>query len=116
MSKFTITVTDNYLVLPIGRQVDMRKLKLTHNGNTVKDLDLRLDYVNPSEYVYCDARAYRGQQLTIETVPDVEYQDIQTDEPEIRYGDLKSFRRGSTLPPTLGGSTTPTAYWNTFRP
>ncbi len=102
MSKFTITVTDNYLVLPIGRQVDMRKLKLTHNGNTVKDLDLRLDYVNPSEYVYCDARAYRGQQLTIETVPDVEYQDIQTDEPEIRYGDLKSFRPRIHFTPDFG--------------
>ena len=92
MSKFIVTITDNYLVLPIGRQVDMRKLKLIYNENVVKELDLRLDYINPCEYVYCDVRAYRGQQLTIEIVPDVEYHDQQASEPENCYSEHRRYR------------------------
>ena len=90
MSKFTIIITDDYLVLPIGHHVDMRKLKLIHNGEMVRDLDIRLDYVNPCEYVYFDVSAYRGQVLTIEIIPDVEYHDRQVSEAEICYSECKN--------------------------
>ena len=54
MSKLTIKAEKKYLVLPVGKYVDSRKLVLVHDGKTAVDIDLRLDYVNPSEYVCLD--------------------------------------------------------------
>ncbi len=102
MSKFTIIITDDYLVLPIGHHVDMRKLKLIHNGEMVRDLDIRLDYVNPCEYVYFDVSAYRGQVLTIEIIPDVEYHDRQVSEAEICYSECKNYRPHIHFTPSFG--------------
>lgn len=71
VSKLTIKAEKKYLVLPVGKYVDSRKLVLVHDGKTAVDIDLRLDYVNPSEYVCLDISKYRGDELTVEVLQDV---------------------------------------------
>ena len=102
MSKLTITIEKNYLVFPIGRYVDSRKLKICYNGNMVNDIDLRLDYVNPSEYVYYDVRKYIGKDINIETDQAVVLENIQSDSPEFNYSEIKNFRPTVHFTPDYG--------------
>ena len=85
VSKITIKAEKKYLVLPVGKYVDSRKLVLVHDGKTAVDIDLRLDYVNPSEYVCLDISKYRGDELTVEVLQDVIPEDIQSDAPPVNY-------------------------------
>ena len=102
LSKLTITIEKNYLVFPIGRYVDSRKLKICYNGNMVNDIDLRLDYVNPSEYVYYDVRKYIGKDINIETDQAVVLENIQSDSPEFNYSEIKNFRPTVHFTPDYG--------------
>lgn len=99
VSKLTIKAEKKYLVLPIGKYVDSRKLILVHNGKTAVDIDLRLDYVNPSEYVCLDISEYCGEYLTVEVLQDVVPEDIQSDVPPVDYAELNNFRPPSPLHP-----------------
>ena len=102
MSKLTIKAEKKYLVLPVGKYVDSRKLVLVHDGKTAVDIDLRLDYVNPSEYVCLDISKYRGDELTVEVLQDVIPEDIQSDAPPVNYSSSRSFRPQVHFTPDYG--------------
>ena len=102
VSKLTIKAEKKYLVLPVGKYVDSRKLVLVHDGKTAVDIDLRLDYVNPSEYVCLDISKYRGDELTVEVLQDVIPEDIQSDAPPVNYSSSRSFRPQVHFTPDYG--------------
>lgn len=102
VSKLTIKAEKKYLVLPVGKYVDSRKLVLVHDGKTAVDIDLRLDYVNPSEYVCLDISKYRGDELTVEVLQDVIPEDIQSDAPPVNYSLSRSFRPQVHFTPDYG--------------
>lgn len=102
VSKLTIKAEKKYLVLPVGKYVDSRKLVLVHDGKTAVDIDLRLDYVNPSEYVCLDISKYRGDELTVEVLQDVIPEDIQSDAPPVNYSSSRNFRPQVHFTPDYG--------------
>lgn len=74
-------IYSNYLMLPIGKHVGTRKITVRKDGALVDDFDLRLDYINPCDWVYYDLRPYLGQTLEFGCDPDVEVQDRQYSRP-----------------------------------
>lgn len=81
MKQTSISVHDNYLMLPIGKHVRMRKVTVWLDGKMVDDFDLRLDYINPSNWVSYDLRPYLGKSLTFGCEPDIEVLDHQVEAP-----------------------------------
>lgn len=81
MKQTAILIHDNYLMLPIGKHVRMRKVTVWLNGEMVDELDLRLDYINPSNWVPYDLRPYIGKTLTFGCEPDIEILDRQVSSP-----------------------------------
>ena len=64
-------------MLPIGKHVGTRKITVHQGGRLVDDFDLRLDYVNPCDWVFYDLRPYSGTTLELGCEPDIEIQNRQ---------------------------------------
>ncbi|MBO4770529.1 MAG: glycoside hydrolase family 32 protein, partial [Clostridia bacterium] len=84
MSLASFSVEKKYVVLPVGRYVDSRKIQFSFGGNVFLEIDTRLDYVNPVNCVYADVSEFIGLQIDVEIHPGVEFVNMQTDEKDRR--------------------------------
>lgn len=64
-------------MLPIGKHVGTRKITVYRDGKLVDDFDLRLDYVNPCDWVFYDLRRFSGTTVEFGCEPDIAIQDNQ---------------------------------------
>ena len=81
MNRKPIFVHNRYLVLPIGKHVNSRKILIWSDDRLVDDFDLRLDYINPCEYVYYDLKNFFGKTIELAVQPEMEILDRQTSHP-----------------------------------
>ncbi|WP_074310582.1 GH32 C-terminal domain-containing protein [Singulisphaera sp. GP187] len=63
-----LVVNARYLHLPVQRDAPVRKLKVSADGQTVREFDIRLAEARADFLVFDDVHALRGKTLTIEAV------------------------------------------------
>ncbi len=84
MSFVKITINSDYLVLPVSEYVGSVFVGLKIADKYVKDVILRLDYLNPTTYSLLPVSEFKGMEVLVEIDADMEFQNIQTNDPTLK--------------------------------
>lgn len=76
----TITVMNDYLVFPVYTYATEKKLTFQCEGETVYELNLKLDHAAPNFYAYIDVSRFKGKDLELSVTPEMEISCRETDE------------------------------------
>lgn len=60
-----LLISDKYVVFPVRRSADQQKVLFRLDGQTVYDLDVRLDAAAPDFSAYVDVSRFAGRELTL---------------------------------------------------
>lgn len=84
MSFTAVKITSDYIVLPVSEFVDSVFVGLKINDEYVKDVILRLDYINPTTYSLLPVSEFKGREVVVEIDADIEYRNLQTNDPTLK--------------------------------
>ncbi len=84
MSFTSVKITSDYIVLPVSDFVDSVFVGIKINDRYVKDVILRLDYINPTTYSLLPVSEFKGQEVVLEIDADIEFKNIQTNDPTLK--------------------------------
>jgi len=79
----TITVMSDYLVFPVYTHSTNKKLVFRYEGETVYQLNIKLDNASPDFYAYIDVARFKGKDIEISVMPKMEISFRETDELDI---------------------------------
>lgn len=60
-----ITNDNRYIVLPVSKEADKTKLRISQDGKLMLDLDIKLDFRNPESTMYYDLVHFMGMDIEI---------------------------------------------------
>ncbi|MDR0406038.1 MAG: hypothetical protein LBH54_04475 [Clostridiales bacterium] len=82
----TIACDSRYILLPVNKNAEQRKLKFYRGADLVLDLDITLDGGSPDFYAYYDVSRFAGQTLTAVCEPPAVFEVTTSDEiPAVPY-------------------------------
>ena len=79
----TITIMTDYLVFPVYTYATDKKLVFQYEGETVYQLNIKLDNASPDFYAYIDVSRFKGKDLELSVLPETEIAFSETDEMDI---------------------------------
>lgn len=79
----TITVTNDYLVFPVYTYATDKKLVFRYEGEAVYQLNIKLDNATPDFYAYIDVSRFKGKDMELSVMPEMEILFRETDEMDI---------------------------------
>lgn len=79
----TITIMTDYLVFPVYTYATDKKLVFQYEGETVYQLNIKLDNASPDFYAYIDVSRFKGKDLELSVLPEMEIAFGETDEMDI---------------------------------
>ena len=62
----TLTISKQYLNLPVSHQTDRKAMRLSVNGKQERQFVIRLATQDPDYWVFCNVSDFKGKKLTIE--------------------------------------------------
>ena len=68
----TITVMNDYLVFPVYTYATEKRVSFLYGGETVYQLNLKLDHASPDFYAYVDVSRFMGKDLELSVEPGME--------------------------------------------
>lgn len=79
----TVTVMSDYLVFPVYTYATNKQLVFQYEGETVYRLNLKLDHASPDFYAYIDVARFKGKDIELSVMPEMEISFRETDEMDI---------------------------------
>lgn len=98
----TLTGEKAYLALPVSSYAKSKRLWVFCEGKAQDTVDLRLDYTAPEYCAYYPIGRYKGRDITLKTVPEMELKDWQTDTPDYHAAEVYPFRPHWHFTPRFG--------------
>ncbi len=102
MSRTEVLIKKDYIVLPISNTAIKKTVCVYSGGELFDDFRLRLDYINPDYYTYYCVKEYKGDILAFEVSPEMDFCDMQTDEPDYTKADSYKYRPHIHFTPRFG--------------
>ncbi len=62
----TLKIDKRYIHLPVKNGANKRRMKITRNGDIVREFEIELADDNPDFWVFCDVEAFKGEEITIQ--------------------------------------------------
>ncbi len=78
-----ITVRNNYLVFPVYTHATEKKLIFRYEDETVYQLNIKLDHASPDFYAYIDVSRFKGKDIELSVIPEMEFSCRETDEVDL---------------------------------
>ena len=79
----TITIMSDYLVFPVYTHSTNKKMVFQYEGETIDQLNIKLDNTNPDFYAYIDVSRFKGEDIEISVLPEMEISFREADAVDI---------------------------------